>query len=93
MKQIHRKKKKKELIRDGTVLINSNQGRMGQGRATTDLKASNTRKWLEMPAETFMLPREFCVSHHGVPAAPAHKDVFPRGWWGVTVKLLARKWM
>lgn len=41
------------MIRDDTVLINSNQGRMGQGRATTDLRASNTRKWLEMPAETF----------------------------------------
>jgi hypothetical protein len=42
MKQIHREK---ELIRDGTVLINSNQGRMGQGRATKDhLRASNTRK-------------------------------------------------
>lgn len=41
MKQIHREK---ELIRDGTVLINSNQGRMGQGRATTDLRASNIRK-------------------------------------------------
>lgn len=36
-------------------------------------------------------PRELCVSHQGVPVAPAHKEAFPTGRGGVTVKLLAER--
>lgn len=36
-------------------------------------------------------PRELCVSHQGVPVAPAHKEAFPTEQWGVTVKLLAER--
>lgn len=48
-------------------------------RAMNRTESFQYKKWLGDACEISQPPRELCISHHGVPVVPAHKEVFLQG--------------